>query len=94
MRRQQRSTEELREAAWAALRDHSAELFARMSPSQAGDMLDATATLCDATARAEVVVMFTPQVIKMLDGKPRLAHVLASIDRCLARRTKAGALPL
>ena len=83
-----------RSVAWAALRDHSAELFARMSPSQAGDMLDATATLCDATARAEVVVMFTPQVIRMLDGKPRLAHVLASIDRCLARRTKAGALPL
>lgn len=83
-----------RSAAWAAIRDHAVELFARMSPSQAGDMLDATATLCDATARAEVVAMFNPQITKMLDGKPRLEHVLASIDRCLARRAKAGALPL
>ncbi len=83
-----------RSVAWAALRDQAAELFARMSPSQAGDMLDATASLCEPTTRAEVVAMFTPQVTKILDGKPRLEHVLAAIDRCLARRAKAGALPL
>ena len=35
-----------RAAAWTAVRDHLAELLAKMSPAQAGDMLDATATLC------------------------------------------------
>ena len=81
-------------AAWAAIRDHATELLARMSQSQAGDMLDATAGLCDPQARTELVATFTPYVAKILDGKPRLAHVLATIDRCLARRAKAGALPL
>ncbi len=81
-----------RTAAWHAVRDRASALFAKLSPSQAGDLLDATASLCDATARTELVAVFTPRVTKILDGKPRLEHVLASVDRCLARRAKAGDL--
>jgi len=81
-----------RAAAWVAVRDHLAELLARMSPAQAGDMLDATATLCTAAARAEVDAAFKPQVVRILDGKPRLDHALVAIDRCIARRAKAGDL--
>ena len=83
-----------RGAAWAAVQARASELFARMSPGQAGDLLDSTASLCDPSARTELVGMFTPHLATILDGKPRLEHVLASIDRCLARRAKAGALPI
>jgi len=79
-----------RAAAWTAVRDHLAELLARMSPAQAGDMLDATATLCTPAARGEVQAAFAPQLVKILDGKPRLDHALLAIDRCIARRAKAG----
>ena len=79
-----------RPAAWSAVRDHLVELLARMSPAQAGDMLDATATLCTAAIRGEVQAAFAPQVVKILDGKPRLDHALLAIDRCIARRAKAG----
>ncbi|HET9991822.1 MAG TPA: hypothetical protein VFQ65_25005, partial [Kofleriaceae bacterium] len=79
-----------RAAAWTAVRDHLAELLARMSPAQAGDMLDATATLCTAVERGEVQAAFAPQLVKILDGKPRLDHALLAIDRCIARRAKAG----
>ncbi|MEO6775941.1 MAG: M1 family aminopeptidase [Kofleriaceae bacterium] len=79
-----------RAVAWTTVRDHLGELLARMSPAQAGDMLDATATLCTAAARGEVQAAFAPQVVKILDGKPRLAHALVAIDRCVARRAKAG----
>jgi alanyl aminopeptidase len=79
-----------RDTAWVAVRDHLGELLARMSPAQAGDMLDATATLCTAAARGEVHVAFAPHLVKILDGKPRLDHALLAIDRCIARRAKAG----
>ena len=79
-----------RAAAWTAVRAHLAELLAKLTPSQAGEVVDATATLCDATARAEVVAAFEPAVAKVLDGKPRLEHALLAIDRCIARRAKAG----
>lgn len=41
-----------RAAAWTAVRAHLPELLAKLSPSQAGDLVDSTASLCDAKARA------------------------------------------
>jgi alanyl aminopeptidase len=79
-----------RAAAWDAVRDHLGELLAKLTTAQAGVMLDATALLCTATQRAEVQAAFAPHVVKILDGKPRLDHALLAIDRCIARRAKAG----
>jgi hypothetical protein len=79
-----------RAAAWTAVRDHLGELLAKLSPAQAGEMLDATAQLCTPTQRDEVRAAFAPHVVKVLDGKPRLDHALLAIDRCIARRAKAG----
>lgn len=79
-----------RAAAWTAVRDHLGELLAKLTPAQAGEMLDATAQLCTPAHRDEVRAAFAPHVVKILDGKPRLDHALLAIDRCIGRRAKAG----
>jgi alanyl aminopeptidase len=79
-----------RAAAWTAVRDQLGELLAKMTPAQAGEVLDATAQLCTSAQRDEVRAAFAPHVVKILDGKPRLDHALLAIGRCIARRAKAG----
>lgn len=79
-----------RNAAWAAVRDRVAELFAKMTSPQARELIDATGALCDPTSRAEVKATIEPLVARIREGKPRFDHALASIDRCIARRAKAG----
>jgi hypothetical protein len=79
-----------RNAAWAAVRDRVAELVAKMTSPQARELIDATGVLCDPTSRAEVKATIEPLVARIREGKPRFDHALASIDRCIARRAKAG----
>lgn len=79
-----------RNAAWAAVRDRVPELVAKMTSSQARDLIDATGALCDPASRAEVGATIEPLVARIREGKPRFDHALASIDRCIARRAKAG----
>jgi len=79
-----------RSAAWTALRTRLGELIANLTPVRAGDIVDTMAELCDATSRAEVAKLFGPLVPRIVEGHARLDHALAAIDRCIARRTKAG----
>ncbi|MEO8842479.1 MAG: M1 family metallopeptidase [Kofleriaceae bacterium] len=79
-----------RNAAWAAVRDRAPELFAKMTSPQARDLIDATGALCDPTSRAEVRATIEPLIARIREGQPRFDHALASIDRCIARRAKAG----
>jgi hypothetical protein len=79
-----------RHAAWVATRARIPELLAHLTSAQAGELVEATGALCDATSRAEVAAAFEPQLAKILEGKRHLDRALASIDRCIARRAKLG----
>jgi peptidase M1-like protein/ERAP1-like protein len=79
-------------AAWRAIHDRFAAVFGALTSGQAQDVLTATAALCEPTARAEVDADFAPHVAAIDDGPRRLAHALAAIDRCLARRAAAGSI--
>ncbi|MFT3697314.1 MAG: M1 family metallopeptidase [Kofleriaceae bacterium] len=75
-------------AIWRALAPHVTELAAKMTNVQLGELLDATSQLCD--ARDEVKAAFDPIASKILDGRARIDHAVAAIDRCILRRQKAG----
>ena len=79
-------------ATWHAIHDRFAAVFGALTGAQARDVMTATASLCEATARAEVWADFTPRVAAMGDGSRTLAHALAAIDRCIARRAAAGSI--
>ena len=79
-------------AAWQAIHARFATLSGAISDAEARDLLAATASLCDATARAEVRDDFTPRIAAAGDGLHRLDQALAAIDRCAARRAAAGSI--
>jgi alanyl aminopeptidase len=79
-----------RGAAWRAVRARLPELFARLPADEAPALLQSAAALCDAAARDEVAAAFEPHVRDLADGKRELARTLAAIDRCVARRIRAG----
>ena len=81
-----------REAAWTALRARLAAVLARLSPEERPDVIDATATLCDGAA--DVRAAFEPHLAEIPDGRRRLDHAVAQIQRCAALRAKVGNLPL
>lgn len=76
-----------REHVWRALVDRLPKLVASVELKQLHDLVAAAGSLCTAEARAEVVAGFTDKV-----PATQLAKPLASIDRCIARRTKLGDL--
>ena len=81
-----------RSAAWRAVRDRFAEVLAALAGSRARDVIAATAALCDASARAEVIAAATPRLAEIAGGRVALDHALATIDRCIARRSALGDL--
>jgi len=81
-----------RSAAWAALRPRLPELLGRLAPAERAAVIDATATLCGGAADVEAA--FTPQLANIEDGRRRLTHAIAQIQRCAALRAKVGNLPL
>jgi alanyl aminopeptidase len=79
-----------RTAAWHAIHERVARLVGALAGARARDVIAATGSLCDATARAEVAADFTPRLAAIGDGKRVLGRALAAIDRCIARRAAAG----
>ena len=81
-----------RDAMWAALRGKLSEVVGRLDDEDRGELLDATAALCD---RADdVKSAFASQLGRIPDGVRRLTHAVAQIDRCAALRARTGNLPL
>jgi alanyl aminopeptidase len=81
-----------RTAAWTALRGKLADVLGKLQPSERGDVIDATAMLCDGAA--DVRAAFEPHLAEIPDGRRRLDHALAEIGRCAALRARLGNLPL
>jgi hypothetical protein len=81
---------ETRVAAWRAIHARRPGLLAALPPGLARGAIAATALLCDPVSRAEVAADVTPRLAAIPGGKRTLAHALASIDRCIARRAAAG----
>ncbi|HEY4179055.1 MAG TPA: hypothetical protein VGM90_19550, partial [Kofleriaceae bacterium] len=77
-------------AAWRAMRDHLGEIMARSTGDDAAKVVEAVATICDATSRAQIAAAFEPRIAAIPDGRHVLDRVLAEIDRCVVRRTRAG----
>jgi kynureninase len=77
-------------AAWRAVRAKLPAILARLTGVQAGEVIEATSSLCDTTARAEVVATFEPHLADIFDGRRLLDRSLAAIDRCIGLRTRAG----
>ena len=77
-------------ATWRAIHGRLAAVLAALPAARAGDVIAATASLCDREARAEVVTDFEPRIAAIDDGKRALDRALAVIDRCIARRAAAG----
>jgi hypothetical protein len=81
-----------RGAAWDAVRDRLPKLFAQLGDDLA-PVIDATGSLCDPAARAQVAAAFAP---KLDPAHPvlatALAHALATIDRCITQRVSLGEL--
>jgi alanyl aminopeptidase len=81
-----------RDAMWAALRGNLSAVVARLDSEDRGELLDATAALCD---RADdVASAFASQLGHIPDGERRLTHAVAQIRRCAALRARTGNLPL
>ncbi len=83
-----------RTAAWTAVRAKLPEVMARITPRDARDLVSATSSLCDATARAQVAAAFEPRAADIPDGATTIAAALASIDRCVTRAKTAGDLKI
>jgi hypothetical protein len=79
-----------RNAAWQALRARIPALLSRITGVEASMVVEVTASLCESTLRAEVAAAFEPHVGDIYDGRRILDHALASIDRCVSRRARAG----
>ena len=79
-----------RSAAWTTVRTRLPELLAHLSGVEAGELIDDAASLCEPAARTEVAAAFEPHVGEIFDSRRRLARTLGAIDRCIARRTRAG----
>ena len=80
---------ETRSAAWRAVHARLPQLLGALPAERTRDVADATSSLCDAQARAEVAADFA-SLLASPDGKRTLQHVLAAIDHCIARRAAAG----
>ena len=72
------------------MRAHVVPLFARVTAIQTQMFVEATASLCDAEARSQVVASFEPWLSSIADGRRVLDHAIASIDRCIAHRARLG----
>jgi alanyl aminopeptidase len=79
-----------RAAAWRAVRDHVDAIFARLSGSDTARVLRDAASLCDPAIRADLAKTLTPRASGITDGAHTLEVALAELDRCTARRAKAG----
>jgi alanyl aminopeptidase len=77
-------------AAWRAIHDRLGKLLGALTSARVRDVIAATASLCDATARAEVAADFTARVAAVSGGSRTLDHALVAIDRCIARRVAIG----
>ncbi len=83
-----------RAAAWHAVRDRWPRLLATISPSDAAALVAGSASLCDATSRADLVAVVEPRLHDVFDGRHTLDQALHTIDRCITRRHGAGDIPL
>ena len=83
---------ETRGAAWRAVRERLPELVPRLAVGGAKDLLEATGSLCDTAARAELARVVEPHLAGLGDGRRLLDRALAKIDACLARRAALGDL--
>jgi alanyl aminopeptidase len=77
-----------RAAAWQATSAHLTDVIARLGPD-AFDLLDATASLCDANARAQLAAAFESRVHSDRERR-HVTRTLEAIDRCVARRARSG----
>jgi aminopeptidase N len=81
-----------RDAMWAALRGKLSGVIGRLDSEDRGELLDATAGLCDHAD--DVTSAFASELGRIPDGKRRLTHAVAQIHRCAALRARTGNLPL
>jgi len=77
-------------AAWHAIHDRLGKLLGALPGARVRDVIAATASLCDVTARSEILADFSSRVAAISNGKRTLDHALAAIDRCIAHRPAAG----
>ncbi|MDB4958679.1 MAG: family peptidase [Myxococcales bacterium] len=81
-----------RAAGWQAVRAQLPALLARISGVSAGMIVEAAASICDTQLRAEIVAALELRLASIADGRRQLDRSLASVDRCIARRSRAGDL--
>jgi hypothetical protein len=74
-----------RTAMWRAIVDRMAKVLA-LPEVELDKVIEASGRLCEPALRAEVVAAFTP----VRDSAKKLPGPLAAIDRCVARRARAG----
>jgi len=75
---------------WRAIHARFAEVIAALGPSGARDAVAALSALCEPGARGELATDAAPRLESIDDGRRTLAHTLAAIDRCIARRAALG----
>ncbi len=83
---------DMREAAWAWMKEHYDAILARMPRHHAGVQLVGIGDrFCDADHAKDVEAFFTPK-IEAIEGGPRaLAETLEEVQLCAARRTASEA---
>jgi len=81
-----------RTAAWTAVHAKIAPLLMRLAPIQSKRLVDAFGELCDPDARAAIAKELPESAAAITDGKATIDRAIAGIERCLARRAKAGDL--
>jgi hypothetical protein len=80
-----------RTTAWHALQTRLGT-FMKRAGHRGVDIIDAAGSLCWQPSRDEVAAAFKPYLDKVPDGRAHLARALASIDACIARRSRIGDL--
>ena len=82
--------DQTRAAAWVAIAPRVGELIATLPASDTSELVESAAGLCGAAERDAVAATLEPHVADLTDGRRVLDRALARIDRCVARRDRAG----
>ena len=77
-------------AAWHAIAERLPRVLAALRDEHVDDLIAATGSLCDARDRATVATALAPLAAASAPRRIALDHALATIDRCIARRSAAG----
>jgi alanyl aminopeptidase len=81
-----------RAAAWRTVSTHLSKIVSRMTVDEAPAVIASCASLCEPTSHADVASAFEPRLHDIAEGRQNLDKALATIDRCVARRARAGDL--